>query len=353
MFKQLSIGMMTLLALLPSCSGVSPHISAICEENKVGNCIVKWETTPLIEGEVKVYASTDPDRIPEKNPAAIADIADQWVTVINADPIQRHYYTLLFDGRHRKQVASRNVNLPGVQNFRDLGGYASEGNRKEIRWGMLYRSGEMDNLNPFGLKKLKNMGVKTVIDLRTSSEKADKRTLQKDFRVVGIPMGNGNTGKILRDIMYGRIKSDTVYRLVERMNRELMVNNTDGFRRVFDVLLDEDNYPVVIQCTSGKGRAGIVSALILAALDVNEDAIMYDYRLSNRYFNIRRAWRDAYSLPPRSQEAVTTLFSARENFLNAAKDEVENRYGNVENYLEEGIGLDKSEIKKLKHLLLH
>lgn len=353
MYKKLSIGMMTLLALLSSCSGVTPHISAICEENKVGNCIVKWETAPLIEGEVKVYASTDPDHIPEKNAVASANIANQWVTVINADPTQRRYYTLLFDERHRKQVASRNVNLPGIQNFRDLGGYPSGGSGKEVRWGKLYRSGEAERLNPFTLKKLKNMGVKTVIDLRSPSEKIGKPSLSKDFKVVDIPLISGNTGEILKDIMYGRIKSDTVYRLVERMNRELMLNSTDEFRRVFDVLLDEDNYPVVIQCTSGKGRTGIVSALILAAIDVNEDLIMYDYRLSNHYFNIRRAWRDAYSLPPRRQEAVTTLFSARENFLNAAKDEVESKYGSVEDYLKEGIGLDKSELKKLKRLLLH
>ena len=54
----------------------------------------------------------------------------------------------------------------------------------------------------------------------------------------------------------------------------------------------------------------------------------------------------------RSQEAITTVYSAREDFLNAAKEEIERRYGDVETYLERGIGLKKEEIKKLQSILL-
>ena len=78
----------------------------------------------------------------------------------------------------------------------------------------------------------------------------------------------------------------------------------------------DSNYPVVIHCSSGKGRTGIASALILASLGVNSDIIMEDYRLSNDYFNIPSASRYAYNLPARSQEAITTVYSAREDFLN-------------------------------------
>lgn len=72
---------------------------------------------------------------------------------------------------------------------------------------------------------------------------------------------------------------------------------------------------------------------------------MEDYRLSNDYFNIPSASKYAYQLPARSQEAITTLFSAREDFLNAAKDEAERRYGDMDTYLRKGIGLSKNEIK--------
>lgn len=167
-----------------------------------------------------------------------------------------------------------------------------------------------------------------------------------------IPLATGDMEGILKGIREEKIKSDTVYRMVERMNRILIDQYTKEYRQIFDILLDKNSYPVVIHCSSGKGRTGIVSALVLAALGINEDIIMEDYRLSNDYFNIPSASKDAYQLPARSQEAITTLFSAREDFLNAAKEEAERRYGDIDSYLQKGIGLNKDEIKRLRSILL-
>lgn len=342
-----------LAALLPSCSNTTPRIFVVCEENNVGNSIVKWETVPTIPGDVKVYASTDPEHISEDHLIASAPIADQHLTIITSDPTQRYYYQLVFGEKYRMRVATRNINIPGIQNFRDLGGYPSYPHHKRTRWGMLYRSGEIDNLECGSLKELKNLGIRTIIDLRSPEEaQAINPCLQDNFHVISIPIATGNMEQIVTGVQNQSIRSDTVYRIVEHMNRELITEYTPQYRRVFDLLLNKDNYPIVIHCSSGKGRTGIVSALILAALDVNEDKIMEDYRLSNDYFNIPKASGYAYNLPARSQEAITTLFSAREDFLNAAKEEAERQYGDIKTYLHEGIGLSKQEIKQLRNILL-
>ena len=314
---------------------------------------MKWETIPEIPGEVKVYASESPEHTGTEHLVASAPISDQHLTIITTDPMRRYYYRMVFAEKYKVDMATRNINVPGIQNFRDLGGYPSYPHHKFVRWGMLYRSGEINRLRKGSLKKLKKLGIRTIIDLRSPEEKMKlSKSLEKNFSVVSIPIATGNMEQIINGVQDRSIRSDTVYRIVERMNRELITKYAAQYRKVFDLLLNEDNYPVVIHCSSGKGRTGIVSALILACLDVNEDKIMEDYRLSNDYFNIPRATRYAYNLPIRSQEAITTLFSAREDFLNAAKEEAERQYGNIKTYLHEGIGLSKQEMKHLRNILL-
>lgn len=352
MYKNL-FNWLTLILILPSCSETSPNISVVCEENNVGNCIIKWETAPLIKGQVKVYASTCPEMILEDTPIAMADIADERMAIVPPDPSMRYYYLMVFNDKYRVRVATRNINVPGMQNFRDLGGYKSSETSKNIRWGKLYRSAQIDSIDHCSFRELKNIGIRTIIDLRCEEELNNYPKLQDGFHVVHIPIATGNMDELLLSIQRGKIKCDTIYRTVEQMNRELISNYQKEFKQIFETLLDCSNYPIIIHCSSGKGRTGVASALILAALGVNEDVIMEDYRLSNDYFNIPNASKYAYQLPSNSQEAITTIFSAREDFLNAAKEQAERMYGDMPTYLEKAIGLNEEKIKKLRCLLLN
>lgn len=351
MYKKLA-GYLAIIILLPSCGGVTPHISAVCEEDNAGNSVVKWETVPAIKGEVKIYASDNPDRIPEETPVASVDISQLTVTLPNPDPTRRNYYTLLFNNKYRVNVAARNINVSGIQNFRDIGGYPSGETKKHVRWGMVYRSARIDSLNESAHEELKNLGIRTVIDLRTPDETGEAVPLPEGIRQCNIPISIGSMETILQGIQTCKIKSDTVCHMVEQMNRDLIAKHTPAYRQLFRLLLDEENYPLLIQCSSGKGRTGVAIALLLYALGVNEDIIMDDYRLSNNYFNIPAASQYVYRLPSNAQEAVTTMLSARENFLNAAKDEIKRRYGDSDIYLLKGIGLEKNEINMLRNILL-
>lgn len=344
---------LTALLLLTSCTDNRPNITVVCEENSVGNCIIKWEVKPALKGLVKVYASTTPDFIAERIPVAIAPISGEKITIIPDDPAQRYYYLMVFDNKYRIKTATRNINIPGVQNFRDLGGYPSFETGKAVHWGMIYRSAQIEDITPYAIQELKNMGIRTVIDLRSDEERPATTSLHKEgFNMVHIPLPTGNIDYLLQGVREGKIKADTIYRSIEQINRGLVTNYRKEFRRLFTILLDRNCYPAVIHCTSGKGRTGVFSALLLASLGVDEDIIMKDYRLSNDFFNIPNVSKYAYQLPPHSQEAITTIYSAKEDFLNAAKEQIESEYGNVRNYLEKGIGLSKEEIKRLRSILL-
>lgn len=140
--------------------------------------------------------------------------------------------------------------------------------------------------------------------------------------------------------------------MAERMERDLVGKLDKEYRQIFDILLDKGSYPVVIHCSSGKGSTGIVSALLLAALGVDEETIMEDYRFSNDYFNNPPVSEYAYRLPMRSREVFAPRGCSDDGFLTAIKKEVERRYGDVDTYLQQGIGLTKDEIKRLRSMLL-
>ena len=179
MYKNL-LSWLTVLLVLPSCSGTSPAISVVCEENNVGNCIIKWETAPILKGQVKVYTSTSPETIPENSPIAITNISSGKMTIVTNDPSQRYYYLMVFNNKYRIKVATRNINIPGIQNFRDLGGYESAGTGKSLRWGMIYRSAQIDSIPPCSRQELKNMGIRTIIDLRSENERHNYPQLHDD-----------------------------------------------------------------------------------------------------------------------------------------------------------------------------
>ncbi|MDR3118677.1 MAG: tyrosine-protein phosphatase [Mediterranea sp.] len=355
MYKQL-FGWLVALMLYLSCSGNPPVIVVACEEDpKVGrgNCMIKWETTPVIEGKVKIYASTDPADIPEKNPVLTADISEQRVTIVISDPTQRYYYKMVFDNRYRMVTASRNSVIPNIQNFRDIGGYtATKG--KQVRWGMLYRSAQIEGFSGSTLKELKNIGIKTVIDLRTAEETAKTPPLEEQgFNVVRIPIETIETDNIVQKLRDGQIKNDSVSQLIRYANREIVTSCLADYRKMFDVLEEKDNYPVLISCATGINRTAIATAVILSALGVNEETVMSDYLRSNDFFDIPHVSGYGYQLPVRAQEAITTLFSAREEFLNVAMRQMEKNYGSVPTYLKKGIGLTDEDKRKLCGILLH
>lgn len=341
-----------LTIILSSCTNGAPNISVVCEENGVGNCIVKWETSPAIQGYVRVYCSETPDGTPHATPIAGADIADGKLTIVSDNPLKRYYYTLIFNDKYRIKTASRNININGVQNFRDIGGYRSNTLKKNMKWGMVYRSGEIGALDCCAEKELRNIGVKTIIDLRTADEK-DTTYTHSWVRQIDAPISVPHMRQALSMIEFGNVTRDTIYELAKIFNREMVsAKNSASYKKIFDTLLQKDNYPVVIQCTTGTGRTGVFFAILMAALNIDDDIITRDYCLSNTYYNITQAKRFGYKLPTNSQEAITVIYTAKEEFLKEAVDEIDRRYGGANKYLRNTIGLTDSDIDKLRSLLL-
>lgn len=63
------------------------------------------------------------------------------------------------------------VDISGIPNFRDLGGWAiSSSPSQSIRKGLIYRSADPGNVSRTGIFSLKSLGVKKIYDLRSKNE---------------------------------------------------------------------------------------------------------------------------------------------------------------------------------------
>lgn len=63
------------------------------------------------------------------------------------------------------------IDIDGIYNFRDIGGYAIDGAPEySVRRGFIFRCANTGNITPGGMQQLRDLGITTIFDLRSSSE---------------------------------------------------------------------------------------------------------------------------------------------------------------------------------------
>jgi len=108
-------------------------------------------------------------------------------------------------------------------------------------------------------------------------------------------------------------------------------------------LQDPGSTPLVFHCTAGKDRTGFAAAVFLLALGVPEETVLQDYLATNWYrrnfTNMVLRFAPIYSLFRTEPEDVLPLLAARRDYLEASIDLMKERYGSIDAYLEESLGL--------------
>jgi len=255
----------------------------------------------------------------------------------------------------------RQIRLEGQGNFRDLGGYRTADGHT-VRWGMIYRSGQLSKLSDADLARLKALNIRTVVDLRSTSEveTRGKDRLPEGVRGVSIPIDPGSLPK--EDPAAGSADSGRTD-LMLQMTRSIMIHRTDVYGALVRELAVAGNRPLVYHCTAGKDRAGIGTAVILSLLGVPWDTVRKDYLLSNFYRReenekelktIREGIAQKQGIPPDQVDMTgyEGMFFVKPEYLDAAHDAVIKQYGSMEAYVQKGLGIPEDTIKKLRSDLL-
>jgi protein-tyrosine phosphatase len=127
----------------------------------------------------------------------------------------------------------------------------------------------------------------------------------------------------------------------------------DRFATVVELVADSTGHPVVFFCAGGKDRTGLVAALVLGALGVDDETIAADYALTAGVLPVllerNRARAAARGVDP--EVADHALLLAEEVTMLAVLERLHAEHGSVEAYLESH-GLDPAAVESLRAGLL-
>lgn len=191
-------------------------------------------------------------------------------------------YFLVQDGAGRRVwSAERLLPLEGGRNCRDLGGYRAADNR-QVRWGRMFRSGVLSGLSAADNACLSRLEIETVCDLRTEAErKSEPAAIAAPFKpeitAYSYDMYAGSMGAL-----FGAKTREDAIKLFAATYLEMTEFLAPNFTHLFERLLHNDA-PLLLNCTAGKDRTGVASALILSVLGVPRETVIADYALSQKF----------------------------------------------------------------------
>ena len=217
---------------------------------------------------------------------------------------------------------------------------------------LLMRSESLYRLS-FKNKKFifKDNKVGIIIDLRTIQEHDDK----KDFVPEGVTyhhvslitmeeMGANSEKEGKRRV----IKEHKLPDIHDYYERLVYPERKEAWTKIFNILLEADR-PVLLHCTVGKDRSGIVSAVILHALGKSKEEIIKDYLKTNESPVIPFSYKlFALTLDRDFRREFMEYFKAKEEYIESSFKYIDKQYGGLDNFLKEMCGLNKSKIEQLR-----
>ena len=186
-------------------------------------------------------------------------------------------------------LTDRHLRLESVFNFRDLGGYrVAEG--RSVGWGRLYRADGLHHLSAGDLDIVADLGLCTVIDLRTVAEVHERGRFPVDLHPV-----DHHHLPLIAETWHedGRVQDPEAYLAARYV--DMLEEGGSAVASAMAVLSRRASYPLVFHCAAGKDRTGVLAALVLGVLGVRDDDVVSDYTLSALGMLRMQAWLSEHS----------------------------------------------------------
>lgn len=233
--------------------------------------------------------------------------------------------------------------LTGTYNLRDLGGIPV--GSRTTKWNKLFRSDALHALDGAGRRSLRERGLGVVIDLREENERADRPNALQ---------GVGHRD-IHAPVYDGEIEANLSAFDLEAVYEQMIVTRGANLTRAVRHIAVSGADPVLVHCTAGKDRTGLVIGLTLAAIGADHRDIVADYMVSEAMLS--GEWADAmeeilrgYAVPPGVDLARLAVASPAA-LMRTSLDTVVAEHGSVRGYLL-AHGMTTSELDDLSAALI-
>jgi protein-tyrosine phosphatase len=258
------------------------------------------------------------------------------------------------------------MQLEGAKNVRDLGGHRTA-HGLEVAHGRVFRGDALSRLTPADVTTLSGLGLRTVVDFRLPGEVLvnGEDRLPRGATLVSLPVPGGDVGTFydliasgdygLQRAVLGQGRA-TEYMLGVHRGFVADQRQRDGFGIALRMMADaRHGVPLLYHCTSGKDRTGWMTAIVLTALGVPHATVIEDYLLSNdiyqaRYFKLGNDLAKTGTM--REPGLLRPILELNAGYLEAAFDEVGQRFGTFVEFMQRGLGMDDQSLCQLRETLL-
>jgi protein-tyrosine phosphatase len=240
--------------------------------------------------------------------------------------------------------SERLIALEGAVNFRDLGGYVTTDGLR-TRWRTLFRADGLGDLTAADIEVLRDLGIRTVIDLRSGDELERGR-----FDVDAHPVVFHHFPFIEK--LPDPDEFDRRPGLLGTQYQEMIGDSGGQILAALEALAVPGSLPAVFHCTAGKDRTGVLSAIVLSLLGVDEPTVVADYALSGEAMvRLRAKLIVKYPESRTVIENINEVFSAEPAQMEALLDHLRERHGSIESYVE-ALGATPELVHALREALL-
>ena len=258
------------------------------------------------------------------------------------------------------------LKLKKLNNTRDLGGIPAEGGRA-VKAGKLFRSGRLSRLPKRTKAALEGLGIRTVVDLRTDTERCEHPdTLLEGAEYIALPLLCAPTGGITAERSSRLFVKAESRRIKEQFGTadNYMIHTYRGIvfdekpqeslRRFLRLAVERDG--LLWHCTGGKDRAGICAMLLEALLGVKEEDILQDYLASRRFcrkkFFINRLGVLIAPITLKFKKVLFGLMRIKREYMEGVISEMKARYGSIVGYCMKVLGITETDIALLREKYL-